>query len=243
MKTIKKIMPSAVIPAWRRADIPVRGSGEDDSFWEAQAPVLSAWMRSRIAAALSTTDQAISARQLTFWPSGDDMADEALELVARVWSDEEEFEERVLSHIAAISGYYGSSNSPRFRFESHLQLPGTLLLTNGTPGADSVLWIFRADDLTFGELVLRAESVEPQRHKLSAMGARKNLDHVQIVQLADLLWKRDPDGVLVDALGRALVDGRLNPLLDEDEIPVAYLERAAELVGILDPDTEQPPEM
>jgi len=216
---------------------------EERDFWDAQSPALSAWLRERVAAALSTRDQLVSPDQLGFWPIGDDMEEQAMALVARVWGDADELWERASPHVAAITGYYGSSNSPRFRFESRVQLPGMLLRTNGTPDGETVLWLFRPDDVTFGELVLRAESVEPQLPKLRAMGARRAFEPAQLAQMADLLWKRDPEGVLLDALRRAVADGKLSALRDEDGIPAEYQERATELAAILDPDTPPPPDM
>ena len=101
-------------------------------------------------------------------------------------------------------------------FSARVKLPGVLLATNGTPTENGIEWLFRAEDLTIGEFALRAESVELNRDALTRLGARRDLSPAQLLQLADLLWKRDPKGILADLLARALEEGSLELLKDDD---------------------------
>lgn len=56
----------------------------------------------------------------------------------------------------------------------------------------------------------------------------------------DILWERDPEGALIDVLERAVAQGRLDLLRDEDAVPVEVQEIAAELADLLDPDLPIP---
>jgi hypothetical protein len=216
--------------------LPVVPLDEPDEFWDAQIPVMLEWLRGKIADALSTDAQTITPRDLDFWPSGDDWEHEAEEVVERVWGGEDEFLARIEPHLDAMAGFYGGDDVPRFRFESRVRLPGILLRTNGTPDEDAVLWLFRQQDLTMGDYVLHAESAEPNVHVLTDIGARREFDRATLVRLVDILWRQDPDGGLAALLNEAVARGRLDPLRDEDEVPVELQPLAQELADILDPE-------
>jgi hypothetical protein len=158
----------------------------------------------------------------------------------RVWGGEEELTRLVEPHLSVLSGYYGGDNSPRFRFEVRAAMPGTLLRTNGTPDGDGALWLFREADLSFLDNTLRAESVELIDEPLLALGARRELDRARLLQLADLLWKRDEGGVLAGLLAQAVEQGRLDLLRDENSVPSEFEDRARELADLLDPEIPAP---
>jgi len=204
-------------------------------YWEAQWPEVLGWARDRIATELSTPEDPIAPDDLTFWPSADEFEERATEVAIDIWGSEEEFLEKIEPHLGALVGYYGSGDSPHFRFESRLRMPGTLLETNGTPDGDSVVWLFRERDLTFGEKSLRAESVALNREALTALGARREFDIMGLVRLTDLLVTRDPDGALGEMLARAVAEADLELLRDENAVPDEMLLIAAELADLLDP--------
>jgi hypothetical protein len=216
--------------------LPVRTVAEDEDFWDVQMPVMLDWMRRKVAAALSTGEATVRPGELTFWPAGDDWERQATEIVERVWGSEDELYEKLEPHLAAMAGFYSGDDTPRFRFESRVRMPGTVLRTNGTPDDDSVVWLFRQQDLTVGDFVLRAEAVEPVAKVLTDLGARREFDRAELVRLADILWRQDPDGGLVTLLEEAVSRGRLDPLRDEDAVPAELQDLAAELADLLDPE-------
>jgi len=213
---------------------------DEFDFWDAQIPVVLVWLRDRVAASVSTTSQRILASELGFMPTDEDDSEVLEGVVERVWGDEEELFELAGPHLAALSGYYASDNSPRFRFHCRVRLPGVLLGTNGTPDGDTIVWTFRAEDLAFHDEILRAESAAVEHETLVHIGARREFDTIGLVQLVDLLWDRDPDGVLHGLLEAAKEEGSLAPLRDFDAIPDSYKERARELLELLDPEAEIP---
>lgn len=208
---------------------------DSDEYWEIQLPVIFEWGRKRVAAALSTPEVAIVPDDLGFWPPADDIEDGLTGIVSRVWDSEEELFAEVEPHLAALAGYYGGDDAPRFRFECRLRLPGTLLATNGTADGEDVVWLFREPDLVFGEVGLRARTVQLRTDNLVALGARRDFDRMSLLRLADLLWKRDPEGALRDAVARAIDRGSLDPLRDKDAVPEQLLPIAEELADLLDP--------
>jgi len=216
--------------------LPARTVTEDETFWDVQMPVMLEWLRQKTAAALTTGDQTIHPGELTFWPTGDDWERQATEIAERVWGSEDELFEELEPHLAAMAGFYSGDDTPRFRFESRVRMPGKLLRTNGTPDDDSVVWLFRQQDLTVGDFVLRAESVEPVVKVLTDLGARREFDRAELVRLADILWRQDPGGRLVELLEQAVSRGRLDPLRDEDNVPGELQDLAAELADLLDPE-------
>jgi hypothetical protein len=216
--------------------VPIAGVGSDD-YWEVQTPALLEWARDRVAERLSTAERPIDPGELSFWPVGQDFQEQANEIIERVWGSEDELLELIEPHMAALEGYYGAGDAPWFRFEVRLQLPGTLLSTNGTPDGESIIWLFRERDMTFGEINLRAESLELQTEALISLGARRDFTKQQLVRLADLLFKRDPGGDLLAVLESAEEQASLDPLLDEDALPDELEFVAAELFEILDPQT------
>lgn len=209
-------------------------------YWDTQIPVMLEWSRARIAASISTPDAPVRSEELTFFPISIDDAELLTGVVERVWGGEEELTRLAEPHLSVLSGYYGGDNSPRFRFEVRVAMPGMLLRTNGTPDGDGALWLLREADLSFLDNTLRAESVELIDEPLVALGARRELDRARVVQLADLLWKRDEGGVLVDLLAQAVEQGRLDLLRDENRVPSEFGNRARELADLLDPEIPAP---
>lgn len=224
-----------------QAGLPVDRSAPADDYWDAQLPAILGWARERVAAALSTEKQPVLPGDLAFWPTGDDWEEQASAIVQRVWGGEDELLAHVEPLLPALGGFYGDDDAPRMRFEQRLAVPGVLLRTNGTPDGDAVLWIFREQELNYGEVVLRAESVERQAESLTAMGARRELERADLLRLADLLFRQDPEGLLVEVLRRAVRDGSLEPLRDEQAVPEALQPTAGELADLLDPARPREP--
>jgi hypothetical protein len=231
-------------PGWENADtriVPAVAPEDPEDYWEYQTPVILDWARERVLDAISTPDMPVRPDELSFWPRGGEFEEAASEIATRVWGSEEELFAEVEPHLAALAGYYGGDDAPRFRFECRLRLPGTLLKTNGTPDDDSVVWLFRERDMTFREMSLRAESVELQDDALIALAARRDFDALGLVHLADLLWTRDKEGGLVEALTRAVDEGDLDVLRDEDAVPEELILIAQELADLLDPSVPLSP--
>ncbi len=157
-------------------------------------------------------------------------------MVQRVWGSEEQLADLAAPHLKTLLGYYGGE-SARFRFEVAVELPGTLVATNGTQSGTGVVWLFREADLTTEDSVLQAQSVQLRQDALRALGARREFDTVQLLQLVDLLWKRDPQGELAALLARAVQQSSLASLSDSSEVPELLELRARELAELLDPDS------
>jgi hypothetical protein len=56
------------------------------------------------------------------------------------------------------------------------------------------------------------------------------------MQLADLLWKRDPKGFLTERVREAVRLGNIDILRDEEAVPEGYRSRARELARLLAPE-------
>ncbi len=210
---------------------------EDESeFWGLELRALFEWSRSLIAGALSSPDYPVAPEDLTFWPVGEELESMAQEIIERVWGDEETLWELADPHLASLTGYYEGGDTPNFRFEILVELPGVLLFTNGTPDEEGVHWLFRDEDLSLSDAVLRVESVEPVAEPLTRLGARRVFSTAQLMQLADLLWRRDPKGVLTERLGEAVRLGNLGVLRDEEAVPEGYHFRVRELARLLAPE-------
>ncbi len=206
-----------------------------DSYWDSQMSVLLDELRQKVAEVLTDERQQVSSDELTFWPTGEEPWERLEAIVERSWGTSDALQAEVESHLAVLSGYYGGGDGPRFRFEVRTELPGTLLRTNGTPDGNRAIWLLREDDLSFGEQVLRAESVRLDDEALRRLAARRVFEPEELVRLADLLWKRDRDGALVDLLNRALQSGGLDRLREPDELPDELAEVAEELAELLTP--------
>ncbi len=213
---------------------------ESESFWDAQVPVLLDWARGRVAAALSLGEQEVQPAELTFWPSGADWEEQATAILERVWGSEQEFYEQITPYMAAMAGFYGGDDAPRFSFESRVRMPGALVRTNGTPDGESVIWLFRQQDLSDGDFVLRAESVEPIWSALTDLGARRDFDRAALLRLIDLLWRQDSDLGLTRLLDEAVRQKSLGPLRDEEAVAPQLQDLARELADLLDPDVPLP---
>jgi hypothetical protein len=211
--------------------------GEDplDTLTELLDPFMS-WARDRTARSISSEDEPVSPEQLPFWPNQDELFalwDEG----ADVELTPEVSELRRLSEtlVRGMTGYYGDFSSPRFRFEISVELPGVLVHTNGTVTEEGAFWLLRGDDLSVGSASMRAEAVELNHQALVALGARRDLDKRGLVQLLDILARRDREGKLAQLLSRCLEEGRLSLLADKDEIPEGMEHLARELLDLLDP--------
>lgn len=248
---------TAIVYADRRAAVPGTSGGAtlvevlrqfgvsvpttEETENDAVAELLSRWMRERLAAALSGPERSLAPDAFSFWPLGDDFSEDLDAIIARTWGDEERFQELAEPHLEALSGYYGSGSSPRFRFESRLRLPGRLLRTNGTPEGRDIVWFFRSEDLTLGDRVLEAVAVEPIAETLTRLGARRDWETAGLLQLEDLLFARDADGALLALLDDAIRAGRLTPLRDLEGIEDDRLRQLGrELTDLLDPDVPPP---
>jgi hypothetical protein len=213
---------------------PVHPVEEPSEFWERETPLLFEWSRGMIADALNTPDYPVAPDDLSFWPVGDDLEMMAQEIIERVWGDEETLWELADPHLSSLTGYYKGGDTPGFRFEVLVELPGTLLIANGTPDEAGVRWLFRDEDLALSDTVLRVETVEPIVEPLIALGARRSFSKARLMQLADLLWKRDPQGILSQRLGEAVQQGDIDLLRDEEAVPDGYKSRVRELANLLD---------
>jgi hypothetical protein len=146
----------------------------------------------------------------------------------------EDLTHRIEPLLPALSGYYGDIGGPRFRFEARVVVAGKLLRTNGTPDRDSVVWVFRDDDLAKGPRVLETESVEANDDALRSLGARRDLDTADLLQLTDLLTERDTAGQIHKVLVEAVRAGKLE-LLRDSKVPAEAQVLARELADLLDP--------
>ncbi len=214
---------------------------DERDFWERHAPAVIDWIGDGVARSLSSGTSVLRREQLSFWPTGDieSMGATLEELIERTWEDQDELTELVGPYIAALFGYYGAETTPRFRFHSGVRLPGTLLRTNGTPTAQGVAWILRTEDLAYGDRFLDAESVEVNDAALKQLGARRSFSHDELIQLVDLLWTRDPEGVLLEWLRAAHAAAGLEQLAGDDT-PETYAAAILELFELLDPERESP---
>jgi hypothetical protein len=205
-----------------------------------QIEMVSLWLRDRVAESVSTPSAPVSGADLSFWPSGDASEDAARDIVRRTWGSEAALAAQAAPILEAVSGYYGTLATPRFRFVARLELPGRLLSTGGTPDADGSLWIHRDDDLTVGAVEIAARSVEVADEPLRALGARREFDAVQLALLTDLLGDREGSAELRVLLRTAVERASLVPLRDLDRIPEPLRSAALELAGLLDPDVPSP---
>ncbi len=207
----------------------------EKKFWDAQQAGLIEWSRRRVAEALSRPDAPVSPAALAFWPTEDSWEERAKEVLERVFGSDEALEDSLTPSIRALSGYYGDSGSPRFRFEAALEMPGRLLATNGTPGREGMTWFLRDEDLGTAGRTLEAESVALDDEKLRALGARREFEPAQLLELTDILARRDPDGALRRALTAAVEKGRLSMLREKDAVPGVPELLVRELADLLDP--------
>jgi len=211
-------------------------------FWEAQIPSLIEWSRARVAEAISTPDDPVSPDALlAFWPDPEDPGPGLEQWAARTWGSSDAVEQGIEDNLETIAGYYGRGSAPRFRFEVSVEMPGTVLATSGTPDGAGAWWLIRNEDMSFSDVVLRIDSVESLGEPLVTLGARREFDVSQLTRLADLLWKRDPEGVLADLLAECVRRGGLDPLRDEELVPDDYEHLARELADLLDPEIEPAP--
>jgi hypothetical protein len=217
---------------------PVAAADDPSEFWDQETALLFEWSRSLIAGALSTPDYPVAPDDLSFWPVGDDLEAMGQEIIERVWGSEESLWELIEPDLDSLTSYYKGGDTPGFRFEVRVQLPGTLLATNGTPDGSGARWLFRDEDLALSDTFLRVETVDPIAEPLTALGARRLFETAQLMQLADLLWKRDPQGILAERLSLAVEQGDIALLLDMDAVPEGYGSRVRELAALLDPDAE-----
>jgi len=229
--------------------IAVREVDEDDDFLEAHWPAMERWTLSHLVDALAASGVRVESEALRFWPrmGGDDEDEDEgedgkmwwNETVERVWGSEEAFMDRIDPLIAALSGYFEAGGAREYRFECRVRLPGVLLETNGTPEGQDAVWLLRDADLTRDHF-LDARSVEVIDDPLRRLGARRSFETGELIQLHDLLWNRDPAGILDELLASAVAAGDLELLRDGDAIPSGYGTRSRELADLLDPDFAPP---
>jgi hypothetical protein len=136
----------------------------------------------------------------------------------------------------AFFGAYGLG--VRMRFVSRVTLPGRVLRTNGAWDGDAVVFVWDQDDLSAGDVVLQAESIEPNVETLTRVGARRDLDAETLLRLVDLLVRPDLAEGLRAALRKAVENGGLRPL--REGLAGDGLSRAgAEVAELLDPEVDR----
>lgn len=210
-------------------------AGEDEDWWDLQLPAVFAWMRQAMAEALSTPDRAVSSDDLVpVLPGPDESWERLEELAADRWGSEKALEERSAPYLEALFGYYEGASDDAFRFEARLLVPGTLVTTNGTPAEEGILWVFRDEDISRGEAVMSAESVELVPSALRSLGARRSFSTLELLRLRDILVLRDEDGALVAGLREAVERSDLGSLLGEDG-SASSASLVGELVELLAP--------
>jgi hypothetical protein len=209
-----------------------------DGFWDLEMLLLFEWSRALVAESLSSPDHPVAPADLSFWPVGEDIAEMGNEIIERVWGSDEVLWELAEPHFDSLTGYYTGGDTPGFRFEVAVELPGRLLSTNGTPDGSGARWLFRDEDLGLSDTFLRVETVEPLAEPLTLLGARREFSTDQLIQLADLLWRRDPQGIIAERLQLAVERGSLGILLEGEDVPEGYTPRLRELTDLLDPDVE-----
>jgi hypothetical protein len=217
---------------------PLVTADDADEFWELETPLLFDWSRTLMAEALTSDDYPIAPEDLAFWPVGDEMIEMGDEIIERIWGGEEALWELIEPHLDMLGGYYKGGDTPNFRFEVHVRLPGRLISTNGTPVENGARWLFRDEDLDLSDTFLRVESVEPIAEPLTRLGARREFSTAQLIQLADLLWRRDPQGILAERLSAAVEKGDLGHIWEAEGDTDGYNSRIRELSNLLDPDVD-----
>ncbi|MBD3867020.1 MAG: hypothetical protein IFK94_02755 [Acidobacteria bacterium] len=229
---------------WRsvlsRYDAPVVYPGELEpgelppDFWELQTDPLLEWSREQLAAAITTDDETVEPRHLQFIPDGEHLEERLVELLVRLYGSEEDGLNALDPLFQAIEGHYASGGSSRYRFRCRLELPGTILTTNGVTENDGLVWFFRGEDLAGGDRILFAESVELNLRALKALSARRSLGAQDLLNLVDILGERDPDDRIKERLKQAIEAGNLELLEDEEEeLPPDLQPLALELAELL----------
>ncbi|MDX1388573.1 MAG: hypothetical protein R3344_05260 [Acidobacteriota bacterium] len=209
-----------------------------DSLDDLVDPVL-AWARESVAGALSTDDQTIDPADLDFWPTENSIEEYWNEDLPPPTGRAAEFVDRMETLGMGLTGYYGEGGAPNFRFEIRVEMPGVVLATNGTPEGNGAIWIFRGADLPSEDATMRIESVELDDEALVSVGARRDLDTAELLQLVDLLGTRDTSGELRKLIAEAIERGRLSHIEESAEDELEFLAR--ELVDLLDPTRERWP--
>ena len=215
----------------------MKRSGElPPDFWELQTDPLLDWSRSRLAAAVSTDDEAVEPRHLRFIPNMENLEERLVELLVRMYGSEEEGLQALEPLFQTIEGHYASGSSSRYRFRCRVKLPGTVLSTNGVAEDGELVWFFRGEELPAGDVILQADSVELNLPALRALAARRSFAAADLLNLVDILGERDPDDRLRERLEQAMEAGNLELLIsDEDELPPDLQPLALELVELLRP--------
>lgn len=194
------------------------------------------WLGRRASEAVSTETLTVDPRDLPYWPTGPSEQDDeaASRFVARVWGSDEEFMKRIEPIWEALRGYYGGADA-YYRFRPTVLLPGTLLRTSGASGPDGVSWFFREVDLTLEEQVMQAESVELNDESLRSLGARREFDTSELLQMVDILVRRDEEGDLRAVLDESVREADLDLLrtreFESEEISRLAVE-LADLLGV-----------
>ena len=213
-------------------------SGDDDDATGDAILHFLDWARARVAASLRDGDGPIAPESLDFWPD-----EQRLEQASSAAFDPEaenlpphleEFGRLGRRLLQSMSGYYGDGSVPSFHFEYRVELPGTLIRSNGTPVDDGCLWYLQNDDMRIGA-EFNVETVELHRDALVRLGARRDFEASDLVRMVHWFEDLETGEALLELLAEAVDAGSLDLLLDE-ELEGSLQEPAFALHAMLDPD-------
>jgi hypothetical protein len=105
---------------------------------------------------------------------------------------------------------------------------------------DAVLWLYRDEALALGPREMTAQSLELTEEPLRRLGARREFDPIELLELADLLGEQTASAELLALLRVAIERGDLAVLRDEGAIADELEPLARELADLLDPSAERP---
>lgn len=226
---------TAVAQAVRRLGLPVAETREAKDYLEAQAWLLSARAREKVAQALSSEENPVEAEDLAFWPvSAEEFAGRPGFLTALISGAEEPGLGDQLEQ-SLFGGFFRGTTLDHFRFLVKVSLPGQLLCTNGTPEGNQALWFFRNTDVLAKGLAMQAESFVLHEEALRRLGARTDLGAAEVLEIVDILERGDRQGLIRALLDEALERRRLGLLRDRPENWPGEGRLADNLAALLEP--------
>jgi hypothetical protein len=209
-------------------------STEDADFWDAATPVLMDAFSTRLAAALSDAERPVTPDDFAFHRRRDDLGAWLDEAATHAFGSPDELERRVTLALGAMQGGYGGVLRTRFRFRSRVTLPGRLLRTDATSDGGGVVRFFRGESMLSHDVVWSAVSIEPDAERLRALGARQSFEALDLLQIEELLGRRDPQRNLRAWVERAIDERSIAILRDTDTLPDDIESAARELADLLE---------